>query len=169
MKKSVNAARLSKSLLNDSLASARADRERMEKRARELRNARHTLMYLVTTLINAIPESLRNNLHGFASTHYGIPMFEMTTSLRVQSFKDDPTLIQALEYLINTQGVDTLESQDYVSSWCAERTYRFALRGNGCEVRLSIEAQLEGDNPTCRKIKVGEEARIVEEYAIVCS
>lgn len=85
-------------------------------------------------------------------------------NIAVASFKDDAALAKILSIGIEMLGGGAkFESHDY-----AESRYRdYIIDGSG--VRLEVSASLAGEgSENCRRIKVGEEVKIVEKYEFRC-
>lgn len=88
-----------------------------------------------------------------------------TIRLDVASFKKDRKLLNTLGRALDRAVPEG--SDDYVSEYRAERTYRFRLPNGGF---LDIEARLKGDgSKSCRKVQTGVEIKEVPTFAIECA
>ena len=83
------------------------------------------------------------------------------TIYKLDSFKCD-RLAKLLEYL-NDKVVGNVATRDWPSS--INRDYTFKLPDG---IVVSLSAYVKDDSPTCRRIVVGTETKVVEKYEIQC-
>ena len=86
----------------------------------------------------------------------------VNVSMQVNSFKS-PELVRVLEAAIEVLGEANISSSDYAGM--SLREYKVA--GGG--VHFEVNANLEGEgSPLCRRVKIGEEVKVVNQYEFRC-
>lgn len=137
---------------------ARTNIDYAKQRAANLRKRRAELMPILKMLAPLL-SSETDYVYISAGTY--------TTSVNVtmrklDGFKDD-RLSQVLYVVMFLKGVEMSETTDYPES--LNRDYHFKV---GEDITITIGAYVKNDSPTCRKVKVGEEMKLVAQYKIEC-
>lgn len=86
-----------------------------------------------------------------------------TLSFRVDSIKNDPSLLGMLERAVERKL--EIETSDYVSETYAERAFRIALPHGGF---LRIEVEPKENSDSCRKVQTGTQLKEVPTYELRC-
>ena len=90
--------------------------------------------------------------------------------IRLESFKD-PRLTETISDLLACAEWES-ETTDYAASLNREFEFKTKVIDNATglstEYRVSINAYVKSDSPTCRKVVVGTETKVVETYEIQC-
>lgn len=96
-------------------------------------------------------------------TKYGISVHIVMTSLN--GFKD-PRLMVPMERILDLSSDWQTETTDYAAT--LNRDFRFSLDLNNKYYTVIFAAYAKTDNPTCRKVKVGEETQVTDKFEIIC-
>ena len=88
----------------------------------------------------------------------------------LDGFKDE-RLVDAIDRLMLCADWET-ETQDWAAS--LNRDFKFSVtttREDGKRIwnHVTIAAYARSDSPTCRKVVVGQETKVVDKYEIICS
>ena len=131
------------------LATAKANRKEL--------NAALKLAYAI------VKPTMKNNIR-MSNWINGGDSVTVTARMNVDEIKGNKLLSGILSRAILCDNLTTEDTDDYVTDYCAERTFRF----KGLRLNLNVEVRLNDGAPTCRKVKIGEEIQTVSKYAIVC-
>ena len=89
---------------------------------------------------------------------------------RLESFKD-PLLTETISDLLACAEWES-ETTDYPSSLGREFEFKTKVideaTGLSAEYRVAINAYVKSDSPTCRRVMIGTETKVVEKYEIQC-
>lgn len=111
-------------------------------------------------MVKAVGE---DNVSHYVAAYYGGGV-SVDVYLSVESFKEDERLNKALSVAMDVLGDEAKYSSDDLPEY-SRRDYRIE-RDN---VRVAINASLKGEgSASCRRVKVGEEMKLVEKFAFRC-
>ena len=96
-------------------------------------------------------------------TKYGISVHVVMTGLN--GFKD-PRLMVPMERILDLSDDWQSETTDYAAT--LNRDFRFSLDLSNKYYTVIFAAYAKTDNPTCRKVKVGEETQVTDKFEIIC-
>lgn len=131
--------------------------------AREQYKARRNNKRNISLDLTIAKAILRNEGHQYAYLSGNV--LQVTCAIRVTSFKDDERLVSMLDKAIGLD-LEFKVSHDFVTTWTAERSYRFKLPYGGT---LIIEARLdEGNATSCRSIQTGVKTTETPIYELIC-
>ncbi|CAB5220044.1 hypothetical protein UFOVP232_33 [uncultured Caudovirales phage] len=64
---------------------------------------------------------------------------------------------------------EATESEDYLSEWASQRTFKFTQNIAGVAIRFKVVANVNSASESCRKVQVGSEIKEVAKYELVCA
>lgn len=146
---------------NDIFNSATEDAKRnikyAKERALELRKERKAVMPILKLLAPLLDES---------SDHVYLNVGSLTdvrvSMRRLEGFKDQ-RLTRLLFAIMCLDGVKEQTTEDWAEA--LNRDYHFIV---GDRTEITVSAYVKSDSPTCRKVKIGEEMKLVAQYKIEC-
>ena len=136
----------------DSLKATKRDIARDIRRLQENRRKfHHVLNHIVT------PES------GLGSINI-TPSCVFVTYRDLSGFKD-------LRLEVTLDGLNFIGEAQSTKDWPSllNRDYSFDVPfADGSRIHVTVSAYVSEDSPTCRKVKVGEEYKVVDKFELVC-
>lgn len=137
---------------------ARSDIEYAKQRAANLRKQRASLMPILK-LLAPLLDSDSDYVYMNASTYQ---TSVHVTLKRLDGFKDQ-RLSRVLFAIMCLDAVEEKDTTDWAEA--LNRDYRFKV---GADIEITVAAYVKSDSPTCRKVKIGEEMKLVAQYKIEC-
>ena len=131
-------------------------------RARIERNSIKRAKRAITPLLKLIGfDDDRNNSVVLDYDQYSDRIVLRLYMYDAESFKCDEVTAR-LWALENWPGLKKQDTNDYASS--LNRTYHFQYE----KLRVTLDVYVKADSPTCRKVVIGEETKVIPTYAIQC-
>lgn len=115
---------------------------------------------LLSSILKILDNEDRVNV---SVTKYGVSVHIVMTNLN--GFKD-PRLMLPMERILDLSSNWQTETTDYAAT--LNRDFRFGLDFENKYYTVVFAAYAKTDNPTCRKVKVGEETQVTDKFEIIC-
>lgn len=148
----------------ENLAAARAEINTLVDKSAQYRAAIH-VVNMVADYANEIGFTKWSGI----STYNGYEACELNVSLEgvVSSLKQG-AIVDMIDRAMAC-GFEAVGSQDYLSDWASQRTFKFTQTIAGVLVEMKITANISEASEACRKVQVGTELKEVAKYEIVCA